>query len=114
MRTCLAIATALVVALGGIGSATGGTAGKPTLRLLDKQPVKLRGGSFRARERVRVTISSDEFRRARTVRATLRGSFTAQFDVNLDRCMGLIATANGGNGSRATYKLPQLLCPPLP
>jgi hypothetical protein len=114
MRMYLATATALVVALGGIGSATGGTAGKATLRLLDKQPVTLRGVSFRARERVRVTITSDEFRRARTVRATLRGSFTAQFDVSLDRCMGLIATANGGNGSRAAYKLPQPQCPPLP
>jgi hypothetical protein len=114
MGTHTAIGAALLVAFLGVGSTQAGaeTMRRPVLRLVDKQPVTLNGLAFKAHERVRVTIKSDEFRRTRTVRATRRGAFAVEFDVRLGRCSGLFATASGSLGSRAAHKLPQPQCPP--
>jgi hypothetical protein len=114
MRTHTAIAAALLAALLGVGSthAAGETAKRPVLRIVDRQPVTVNGVSFKARERVRVTITSGDIRRTRTIRATPRGAFTVQFDLRLGRCASLSATASGSLGSRAAHKLPQPLCPP--
>jgi hypothetical protein len=114
MRTHTAIAAALLAALLAVGSthAAGETAKRPVLRLVDRQPVTLNGVSFKARERVRVTVASGDTRRTRTVRATRRGVFVVEFDLRLGRCAGLFATASGSLGSRAAHKLPQPQCPP--
>ena len=116
MTKHIAIAAVLVVSLlaAGASEVAGTSTKRPTLRLIDKSPVTFTGLSFRSRERVRVTVTSSEFRRARTVRATTRGTFVAEFEVTADRCMGLFARASGSNGSVAVYKLPQPLCPPRP
>jgi hypothetical protein len=85
----------------------------PALRLLDRQPLSLRGKSFLPRELVRVTVTTDGQRTVKRIRATATGAFTANFvSLELDRCSGALVVASGFRGSQATLKVPQPACPP--
>jgi hypothetical protein len=80
---------------------------KPRVRLLDAQPFTLQGAHFRARERVRVTVSS-----ANTVTKTVRTSRHGVFlmtlpDFAISRCDGLAVSAVGRSGDRASLKVLQ-------
>jgi hypothetical protein len=86
---------------------------RATLQLIDRDPLTLKGSRFRARERVRVTVTLNGHAYVRWTRASRPGTFAVRFgDVHVDRCSGFIARANGNGGSRASYKLPQPQCPP--
>jgi hypothetical protein len=114
MRIALTlIATLLVAASGSAAALTEAAAdGRATLRLADREPLELRGKGFVARERVRVTVFV-QGRTSKRVTASARGTFLVVFqDVAVDRCSGLRAVANGSEGSRASFKLPQPQCPP--
>jgi hypothetical protein len=83
------------------------------LQLTDRGPLTLKGSRFLSRERVRVTVTLDGHPYVRWVRARRPGTFAVRFgDVHVDRCSGFIARAVGNGGSRASFKLPQPLCPP--
>jgi hypothetical protein len=83
------------------------------LQLTDRGPLTLKGIRFLSRERVRVTVTMDGHPYVRWVRASRPGTFAVRFgDVHVDRCSGFIARAVGNGGSRASFKLPQPLCPP--
>lgn len=74
-------------------------------------PFKVRGSGFRARERVRVTVTatnggSDVTRR---IRATGRGTFVLTFS-GIDACGGVEAVASGSRGSRASFQMSSLRC----
>ena len=86
---------------------------KPRLRLADASPLTLKGTHFRARERVRITVSASETQ-TRVVRTARNGSFTAQFpDLVISRCSGFAVLAVGASGDRASMKvLQQPDCPP--
>jgi hypothetical protein len=85
----------------------------PALRLLDRQPLVLRGKSFLPRELVKVTVATDAQRSVKRLRATSTGTFTATFvAVELDRCSGMLVVATGSRGSQARLKMPQPACPP--
>jgi hypothetical protein len=85
----------------------------PALRLLDRQPLIVRGKSFLPRELVRVTVTTEGQRSVKRIRAGATGTFTANFvPVELDRCSGLLVVAAGSRGSQARLKLPQPACPP--
>jgi hypothetical protein len=111
-----ALVAVLLGALAASGTASG-VASKPTLRLLDRQPVTVKGSGFRHRERVRVTVVSDRVA-VRTGRTTSAGTFTVRFagvSFSFDRCgNGWTVTARGAQGDSATLKLPQPECPPQP
>ena len=104
---------ALTAACGGGGdgaSATSATASEPAAasaadasrraRLLpaSSDPFKVRGTGFRARERVRVTVS-----------ATNGGTFLLTFS-GIDACGGVEAVARGSRGSRASFQMSSLRC----
>ena len=96
-------------------SSAGGTSQKQTaLRVVDRDPLTLRGEGFRTRERVRVTLSAPVAER-KLVRATALGTFRTTFpQVSSTRCDMVRAVAVGGQGSRATLKLlPAPACAPL-
>jgi hypothetical protein len=85
----------------------------PSLRLVSKEPLVVRGRSFRPAERVRVVVRANRDR-VRRVTATRSGSFTASFGtVRFVRCIGLDVRATGSRGSIAVLKLPQPLCAPV-
>lgn len=111
------VAVALGLALVLIGSASAGEQQTDRryalLRLASAQPLKVKGLGFVSGERVRVTVIANGAKRIRKVTAGVRGSFvTTVPGIAYDRCSGLLATAVGSRGSRATLKMPEPLCPP--
>jgi hypothetical protein len=112
MRMLGILAVALAIGVAGIGEASG-SAAKPSLRLMSRQPLVAQGKSFLARERVRVRVSGDATT-TRSVRATAEGSFGVRFeDVTVGRCDAIRVVATGARGSQATLKtLPAPACNP--
>jgi hypothetical protein len=111
---------ALVALVAGVLAASGtasGVASRPALRLLDRDPVTVKGSGFRHRERVRVTVVSNRSA-VRVVRSSATGTFRVTFtgvSFAFDRCgNGWTVTARGARGDSATLKLPQPECPPQP
>ena len=85
---------------------------RPSLALIDRDPIVLRGRSFVPGERVRVTVSTT-VRRTRDVHAGFRGGFVVRFTgLIVPRCGGLIARARGSSGDLATMKIPLPACQP--
>ena len=84
---------------------------RPSLRLVDNDPVTFSGRAFKPRESVRVAFLEPGGVVLR-VRATRAGVFTATFDeMALDRCEHAFVSAVGARGSRAIYKkLPGPMC----
>ena len=111
----LAVAVAAVaVAPAAAGPIGAEASGKAALRIVAAEPVRVAGVGFRPRERVRVVAVVGDVRAAKLVRASGTGTFGVAFaDLAADRCLtGLVVTASGSAGSRASAKLPKLLCPP--
>ena len=83
------------------------------LRLIDAKPLTVQGTHFRARERVRVTVSSADAT-SKTMRVSRRGAFVMTFpNFAISRCDGLTAAAVGRSGDRASLKVLQPQdCPP--
>ena len=107
----LALLTVVAVLIGAGGAGAGTERAKPTLRLIDRTPVKVSGRGFVPRERIRLTVIVDATR-TRRVTAGAAGTFTATVaQTALPRCEGLRIVATGGEGSRAVLKvLPQPAC----
>jgi hypothetical protein len=108
----LGVVTFLAVLLAVAASAEAGSS-RARLYVVGASPLVVTGSGFRASERVRLTASSAGDQEVRWLRATRVGGFRTVFgDLDFDRCGGLLVTASGARGSRASLKLPQLLCPP--
>jgi hypothetical protein len=75
--------------------------------------VVVAGHSFKALERVRVTVLAQDQRLVRSVRANAAGTFRVSFPaVTHDPCTSALAVqALGAGGSRATLKLILRMCP---
>jgi hypothetical protein len=114
----LTIAVALCTTLGVSGAGAVQAKTPPArLEVTKLAPLAVRGSFFRARERVRLTVSYSEVRRSRVVRASRVGSFAVTFQtLYLERCGGaVIVSAVGARGSRARTQLtPPSVCPPPP
>jgi hypothetical protein len=83
---------------------------RPSLALLDRSPIVLRGRSFVPGERVHVTVSTT-VRRTRDVHAGSRGGFIVRFTgLIVPRCGGFIVRARGSSGDLATLKIPLPAC----
>ena len=103
----LAAATALTVG----GQSTGSPQGKPSLRVLDLQPLTVRGAGFAVREKVRVNLSGVT-QTTRRVAANRFGVFVLKFaDVTATRC-NLIRVVAVGRGGRQVWlkRLPSPAC----
>lgn len=112
MRALAAASLCAVVAAAFAGVAVTAEQRSPALRLVDRQPLVLRGTGFKPSERVSVTVSADGDSATRRLRASVRGVFSASFArMALHPCDGLFASAVGASGSRAKLKA-QPQCPP--
>jgi hypothetical protein len=121
MRKAAAV-LALIACGATAASSSAGGSGKASLRLVDRDPLTVRGYGFKPRERVRVTASVPESRMlvsgpqplSRVIRASATGSFRVVFsDIPFDRCTWVRVAAIGGQGSRAMLKvLPSPMCAP--
>ncbi len=92
------------------GASSGSPSQKPLLRLVDTQPLTLRGVNFESRETISLSLRA-ETRVLRRTTATTAGSFEAKFPgIDANRCEGFAVTAVGSDGSKATYKRAQGQC----
>lgn len=106
-------AVPVVFAALALAGAAGAGAPRPSLAIVDRQPVVVRGAHFGARELVRVTALANGTQTLR-VRATQGGTFVATFrGVALGRCAGLRIRAVGARGHVAAVKLPLPACLPV-
>lgn len=93
-----------------------GVAGRPALRVTQRQPVTVVGAQFRPHEHVRVVVRTRRSY-ARETDASAAGSFRIRFPrVRLGVCTPYSARATGNRGSRAVAKPTLELCgaPPAP
>jgi hypothetical protein len=104
----MAKAAALVVGalmVAGVASA----ATRPELRVKSLDPMVVQGSHFRAKERVRVTVTTAAASWKRSAVATRTGTFKLEIErVPLGRCGGFSVSATGSRGSSATLKRPPL------
>jgi hypothetical protein len=117
MSRLLALASAVVFAIAvvssGASAADGGPspiAAKPGLMVFQLSPLTVRGYSFKARERVTVTLDGGK-QGVHRVQATVRGTFSTSFkSVRLLRCQTVTIRAVGSLGSRAFRQVPRPDC----
>lgn len=81
-------------------SASGAAATRPTLRVVDRTPLVIRGVGFASEERVTVVVAAQS-RWSKRVTTTSDGAFVARFRVVLGRCARYSVQAFGSTGSRA-------------
>jgi hypothetical protein len=83
---------------------------RATLMPITGDPFKVRGSGFRARERVRVTVTpSDGDATTRRIRATGRGTFVLAFS-GIQPCGGVGGVAAGSRGSHASFQFSSFTC----
>jgi hypothetical protein len=90
---------AVLLLLGVVAAATAASSA-PSLRLVDRTPVTVRGSGFVAGERVTVVLSSAT-RTSRVVHADAGGRFVLRFRSSLGRCSRYSLQAYGATGTRA-------------
>jgi hypothetical protein len=111
---------ATLVAAAGTALAAPAASTRASLSIAQIRPaVTVAGTHFRARERVRVTLTVDSLTRTRFVRASTLGAFTADLGAlpaTFDRCTDDFSVlARGRSGDQATVKyVPRGGCPPPP
>ncbi len=110
MRTALICGLALIAC---VPAAAGATSTRPAVRIVDLQPIVLRGSGFASQERVRLTVRVGERSSvAKRLRADARGRFIVTFrEYRLGRCGNELAMAAvGSRGSRVSWVLNQPAC----
>jgi hypothetical protein len=80
-----------------VGAATG----RPSLRLLDRDPLTIAGRGFDAEELVRVRLAVEGQIRSRRARTSAVGTFRVRFTVSVGRCDSFSLQAFGSAGNRA-------------
>lgn len=108
MHTILVIVAAALVA----APVSSGTAPTPSLRVTVAAPLAVSGAHFGSREQVRLILRADGVRRVRLLRASTTGSFRSVYaGVAVRDPCSLTATATGGAGSKAIWRLSERMCP---
>jgi hypothetical protein len=99
-------------------NATAVVAARPVLVITQIDPhVRVTGTSFRGRERVRLTLRTDVAIRSMWVRASRRGSFSADLGALPQpfQCKGVVTVvARGTSGDHAIVRYIVRECPPPP
>jgi hypothetical protein len=104
------VTAAIALVLSGVGA---GSSQRASLRVTSTVPLKLAGAHFGSHESVRVTATVSGAATIRSVRASAKGSFVADFSTGAGRCSTVRVVAIGNAGSRATVKrLPAPACLP--
>lgn len=104
----LLLALALATAASAAANSTTQTA-RPTLALVQRLPLVVRGAHFRSEERVRLTATAGTTSAAVTATTTRVGRIVARFDYAPPVCTRIVVRATGSRGDRATL----VVKPPL-
>ena len=111
MKTAIATALAVSLAVGGLAAA--GPSQRPSIGLAGMKPLVVKGTHFKPGERVAVQVLAP-VRAGRSVIASSHGYFRVRFRFRVEQCDRLSVHAFGSRGSRARL-LPQRqldYCPP--
>ena len=95
----------LALALVAAASATATTArqnARPTLTLVHRMPLTVRGAHFHSGERVRLTATAGTTSAAATATTTRTGRIVVRFDYAAPICTRVVVRAAGRSGDRAT------------
>jgi hypothetical protein len=104
--TCAAIVAALALA------PTSTATGRPTLRLVDREPLAVQGVRFDPAATVRVRVITFTNAWTKRVEVGARGTFVVRFPLAAGRCGTWVAVqAVASDGTKAGLRLPQLECP---
>ena len=105
----------LAVAAAALAVAVPAAAAGPTVTVVSKSPLELRGVSFRSGIVVTVTVATQEGRIVRRLRTSAVGRFRARFAVTVDACNGAnAATVSTPSGYRLNLRLvPRGACAPI-
>jgi hypothetical protein len=95
------LAIALMAAASATASTTAQTA-RPTLTLVHRMPLTVRGAHFRSGERVHLTATAGTTSAAATTTTTRTGQIVARFDYAPPICTRIVVRAAGRSGDRAT------------
>jgi len=117
VRTLLAVVAAALLAAAAAGGADSKAKPKPSLRVLDRQPLVGRGASFSARERVVLYAAMQDRTIVRRLTATRAGTFVARFAVEFGGCLGVrtVRVVGTRSGTAAISSGPITReCPPPP
>lgn len=111
-----AVALALIViatsiALGGSATARRGPRGAPSLAVIDRSPVTVRGVRFTPRNRVNVILVAGDTL-ARHAVPNGQGRFTVTFPVVIDRCTAWSVSASQLHHARIVLSGAKPQCPP--
>jgi hypothetical protein len=102
----------VLAALSIVGSVGASEPAKPSISVVERTPVVLRGAGFGARERVLVIVRAELFRATRRPVATTGGRFLVRFDgIRLAPCTRASIAALGERGHNAQLKLALRECP---
>jgi hypothetical protein len=106
---------ALGIALGAVlllaPTALGRHDTRPTLALVDRAPVVIRGTGFGARERVVLQVRTGVLHELQRTRATSRGAFLVRIDGGRIVPCSMSVVATGARGHVARLKLALRECP---
>jgi hypothetical protein len=92
--------------------ATAHESAQPSLSVIDRTPIVLRGAGFGARERVLVIVRAEFLRATQRATATTGGRFLVRFDgIRLTPCTGASIVALGARGHSAQLRLALRECP---
>jgi hypothetical protein len=108
----VAVATAL------LGAATAGSAIRstaPTLKLVQRAPLQLRGLAFKAKERVRVHATAGQESEVRVTRTSHHGAFVVDFgQFPSNPCLRVTVKAAGAKGDHGTLVIEPAPLPEIP
>ena len=94
------LALALVAAASATASTTTQTA-QPTLTLVHRAPLVVRGTHFRAAELVRLSATAGATHATAAAKTTRRGVVVARFHYTAPMCLKLVVQATGQHGDHA-------------
>jgi len=100
------LAAIAALAASGAGLAAIQSSSTPTLQLVDRSPLTVKGVHFKLRERVRVTAATDTDTATQIARTTRKGVFSVEFGTfGENTCATITIKAVGARGDRATLQV---------
>ena len=113
MKGAILTLVALAASVGASGTGIGAPDAKPSLAVVDRQPLTISGKGFGTRQRIVLTAATGGETARRAFRADARGAFLLRFQtLRFDPCTGLSLHALGAAGTElARLKIGLRECP---
>ena len=105
VRILLGLAALALAAATSAVARSSSQSAQPTLSLVRRAPLAIRGAHFRSGERVRVTAAAGTTSATATATTTPAGRLLVRFHYTAPPCLKLVVQATGSRGDRARLVL---------